>query len=119
MPRCGFTKPDGGQCRRIVKASEAFCYSHDPDRAGERVRNASKAARSKPVREIRDLKDEVRGVIRAVREEGFDRNDAKVIFAGYALIKDLLVLERDLRIDDELSQEIEELKREIDRASAG
>src|SRR5215207_9507818 len=115
MPRCSGFKPDGTPCERIVSASQRFCYAHDPATAAARTRNASKAARSKPVREVKDLKDEVRGVIRAVREEGFDRNDAKVIFAGYTLIKDLLVLEREIRIDDELSAEIEELKREIDR----
>ena len=117
MPRCRFTKPNGVQCGRIVSASQDYCYSHDPRKAAERARNASKAARSKPTRELRDLKVEVREVIRAVREEDFDRNDAKVIFTGYSLIKDLLALERELRMDDELSQEIEELKREIDSAA--
>ena len=114
MPRCAGTKRDGGRCTAIVAASNGYCWHHSPERAEERRKNASKAGRSRPSRELHTLKEEVREVIRAVREEDFDRNDAKVIFTGYALIKDLLALERELRMDDELSQEIEELKREID-----
>jgi hypothetical protein len=114
MARCTGSKPDGTPCERIVSASQQFCFAHDPQQALARARNASKAAKSKPLREIKDLKDEVKAAIKDVREGTLDRNDAKVMFSGYALIKDLLSLERELRIDDELSAEVEELKREID-----
>jgi hypothetical protein len=39
-----------------VKPSQTYCYAHDPARAGERSRNASRAARSKPSREITAIK---------------------------------------------------------------
>jgi|SRR5215203_5282339 len=56
MPRCNGSKPDGTPCERIVGASQSYCYSHDPARSEERHRAASKAARSKPNREIQDIK---------------------------------------------------------------
>jgi hypothetical protein len=115
MARCNGFKPDGTPCERIVSASQRFCFAHDPATAAARARNASRAAKSKPLREIKDLKDEVKAAVKDVREGTLDRNDAKVMFSGYALVKDLLSLERDLRIDDELAAEVEELKREIDR----
>ena len=114
MPRCRGHKPDGTSCERIVGASQSYCFAHDPTRAEERSKNAAKAARMKPSRELQALKDEVRSAVEDVRRGNLDRNDAKVMFSGYELIKAILALERELRIDDELSIEVEELKREID-----
>jgi hypothetical protein len=56
MARCSGSKRTGGQCTAIVKPSQTYCYAHDPERAGERSRNASRAARSKPSREITAIK---------------------------------------------------------------
>ena len=59
MPRCGFVKDDGGPCERIVKASQRYCYSHDPGRVGERKRNAARGGRrggrGRPVAELARL----------------------------------------------------------------
>ncbi len=56
MPRCAGSKPDGSPCERIVPGSQSHCYSHDPDRADERRRAASKAGKSKPNRDVADIK---------------------------------------------------------------
>jgi hypothetical protein len=42
--RCAGIKRDGGRCTTIVKPPQTHCYQHDPERAGERKRNASRAA---------------------------------------------------------------------------
>ncbi len=55
MPRCAGIKRDGGQCTAIVNGSQTYCYQHDPARADERRRNASKAARSKPSKKLGDI----------------------------------------------------------------
>jgi hypothetical protein len=52
MPRCTGIKRDGGRCTVIVNGLQTYCYQHDPKRAEERRRNASRAARSKPSREL-------------------------------------------------------------------
>ena len=56
MVRCTGVKRDGGRCRVIVKGSQNYCYQHDPKRAEERRRNASRAARAKPSRELLGIK---------------------------------------------------------------
>jgi hypothetical protein len=45
LARCAHTYADFSQCRRIVSDSETYCYSHDPERAQERKRNASKGGK--------------------------------------------------------------------------
>ena len=47
MKKCEAIASSGQRCQRLIKASESFCFSHDPLRAEERRRCASKAARAK------------------------------------------------------------------------
>jgi hypothetical protein len=62
MARCGFVKDDGRPCERIVKASQRYCYSYDPQRVSERKRNAARGGRrggrGRPVVEVAALRDE-------------------------------------------------------------
>src|SRR5215207_2061420 len=60
MPRCAGRKEDGSPCERIVGASQTHCYSHDPKRAAERRRNASRGGRSKANAEIAGLKAQLK-----------------------------------------------------------
>jgi hypothetical protein len=77
MPRCSGIKRDGGRCAAIVNGS--YCYQHDPARADERSRNASKAARSKPSRELAGIKQRLSGLADDVLEGTTDRQDAAVV----------------------------------------
>jgi hypothetical protein len=56
VPRCAATKPDGSPCERIVGASHMYCYAHDPSNADKRRRDASRAGRSTPSGELREVK---------------------------------------------------------------
>ena len=56
MPRCIAIKLDGSPCERIVGASQSYCYAHDPSNADKRRRDAAKAGRSKPSRELVGIK---------------------------------------------------------------
>jgi hypothetical protein len=89
-----------------------MCWLHDPARADQRHRHASRAARSKGNREVAGLKDEIKAVISEVKAGDLDRNDAAVMIQGYRALKDFIALERQVRETDELATEIEELKRE-------
>jgi hypothetical protein len=89
-----------------------MCCLHDPARADERHRHASKAARSKGNKEVADLKEEIKTVIADVRAGELDRNAAAVMIQGYRALKDFIALERQVRETDELAAEVEELKRE-------
>jgi hypothetical protein len=93
-----------------------MCWLHDPSRAGQRQRHASKAARSKGNKEVAVLKEEIKTVIADVQAGNLDRNDAAVMIQGYRALKDFIALERQVRETDELAAEIEELKREYGAA---
>jgi len=89
-----------------------MCWLHDPARADQRHRHASKAARSKGNREVAGLKEEIKALIADVRGGDLGRADAAVMIQGYRALKDFIALERQVKEQDELSAEIEELKRE-------
>jgi hypothetical protein len=73
MPRCAGKKEDGSPCERIVGASHTYCYSHDPKRAAERRRNASRVGRSKANAEIAGLKAQLKKLAAAVLSGEVDR----------------------------------------------
>jgi len=56
MARCAGTARDGRRCATIVEPPQTHCYQHDPSRAEERRRKASRSARSKPNRELAAIK---------------------------------------------------------------
>jgi hypothetical protein len=106
----------GGRCTLPASATNGLCWLHDPDRASERQRHASRAARSKGNGEVSTLKDEIKAVIADVRAGDLDRNDAAVMIQAYRALKDFIELERRMQETDELAAEIEELKREYGAA---
>jgi hypothetical protein len=110
MPLCAGTKRDGGRCATIVKPPQTHCYQHDAARAGERHRAASKAARSKPNREVRGYKEEVKNLITEVKNGGQDRADAAVMLQGYRVLKDLVELERKVREQDDFEVRLGQLE---------
>jgi len=109
MPRCVGTKRDGGQCTTIVKPPQTHCYQHDPDRAEERKRNASRAGRNGG-KEVRDLKRRISDVIDAVLEGSQDRGRAAVAIQGLNALRGVLELERKMRETEELEERLEALE---------
>jgi hypothetical protein len=122
MPRCPATKRDGGQCTTIVRPPQTHCYQHDPERADERKRNASRAGKSTGGRDVKDLKRRIFEVIDAVLEGSQDRARAAVAIQGFNALRGVLELERKIREVDELEARIEALESEQEqggRASWG
>jgi hypothetical protein len=112
MSVCAGITREGQRCTLPADPSSGMCWLHDPARADERHRHASRAARSKGNREVATLKEEIKAVITDVKSGDLDRNDAAVMIQGYRALKDYIALERQVRETDELAAEIEELKRE-------
>ncbi len=107
MARCAGFKPDGKSCERIVGASQSYCYSHDPSRAEERHKAASKAAKSKPNREIQDVK-------RRLSQLADDVLDGKVNRGTGAVVSQILnVYLRAVSVGLK-AQEVEEIAREVE-----
>ena len=119
MVGCGGTTRDGRQCTATVEPPNAYCWWHDPANATQRKRAAAKGGKSKPNREIRGYKQEVRDLIAAVENGDQDRADAAVILQGFRLLKDFAELERKVKETDELADRLEELERDIGEDTKG
>ena len=121
MARCRGEKPDRTPCERIVPASQEYCYSHDPARKEERRRNASKAARSKPSADLREIKTLLKDLIDRV----LGKEDTEALGTGPASVANQLIntrlraveLERKAREVDELEARLEDLEAALERQS--
>ena len=109
MSQCSANKPNGERCKRTADGPEGYCWAHDPKNASERHRSASKAATAKADKEVREVKAEIRVLIKAVREEGFDVSKANTINRLYQTLLQYIVVERGVYREDELAQRIREL----------
>jgi DNA-binding IclR family transcriptional regulator len=122
MARCGFVKEDGRPCECIVKASQEYCYSHDPERASERKRNSSRggkrAGRGRPVAELAALRDENAEIRRRLLEDGDDKLSPGVAAVAVQSINtDIRAVSAALkaREAEELEARLEELERVLEQ----
>src|SRR5829696_186360 len=110
MPRCAGRKEDGSPCERIVGASQSYCYSHDPMRAAERRRNASRGGRSKANAEIAGLKTQLRKLATGVLSGEVERGAATAVNQIINSQARLLELERKIKETEELEARLEALE---------
>lgn len=108
MPRCSGSKPSGEPCERIVPGS--FCYSHDPDRADERRRAASKAGKSRPNRDVADVKRRLSELADGVLDGSVDKGVGAV--ASQILNVYLRAVSVELKVLE--TQELEERLAELE-----
>jgi hypothetical protein len=113
MPRCEGIKRDGGRCTASVPPGVQWCFNHDPDRAAERQRNASRAGKSSGSREVRDLKRRISEVVDDVLEGSVDRGRAAVAIQGLNALRSALELERRVKEVDELEARLAEIERRL------
>src|SRR5829696_10380242 len=109
MPRCAGRKEDGSPCERIVGASHTHCYSHDPKRAAERRRNASRGGRSMANAEIAGLKAQLKKLAADVLSGEVERGAATAVNQIINSQARLLELERKIRETEELEARLEAL----------
>ena len=110
MPKCSATKPNGTGCERIVGASQTYCHAHDPSRSEQRRRAASKAARSKPNREVAEIKQRLQTLADDVLEGQVARADAAVVSQIYNVLLRTLETERKIREQEDLIERLEGLE---------
>jgi hypothetical protein len=114
MPRCAGIKRDGGRCATIVEPPQTHCYQHDPARAEERRRNASRAARSRPSRELVGIKQRLLGLADDVLEGRQDKGVAAV--ASQVLNVYLRAVSVELKVQEqrELIERLETLEEQLE-----
>ena len=108
--RCAGIKRDGGRCTTIVKPPQTHCYQHDPERAGERKRNASRAAKSKPSRELAGIKQRLSDLADDVLEGRQERAVAAVASQVLNVYLRAVSVELKVREQQEITERLEELE---------
>src|SRR5919112_1227896 len=102
MNRCRATKANGEPCTLAATGPQGFCWAHDPANRDKRRRMASKAARSKPGRELSSVK--------ALLEDLTDRVLSGELSTGQAAVANQLVNTRLRTIEQERKiRELQEL----------
>jgi hypothetical protein len=119
MARCVGFKADETPCERIVGASQTYCYAHDPARAGERKRNASKAGKGTGSREIKDLKKQLEDLAAGVLEGTIERSNAVVVNQILNTRARLIELERKVKEMEELEERLEALEKAQEQKGGG
>ena len=115
MVRCAGVKRDGGRCTVIVNGSQNYCYQHDPKRAEERRRNASRAARGKPTRELLGIKQRLSGLADAVLTGGVDRGVAAAASQILNVYLRAVSVELKAREQLELTERLEALEEALEQ----
>ena len=119
MPQCAGIKRDGGRCTVVVRPGVTHCYQHDPDRAEERKRNASRGGRSRGGSELADLKKQLKDLAGDVLDGSVDRGRAAVANHILNTVIRAIEQERKLRELEELSGRIEALEEVLKGRRAG
>jgi hypothetical protein len=110
MAQCSGIKRDGGRCTVSVAGASEFCHLHDPRRAEERRRNASKAGRSRPNREIRHLKGRLRDIAEDTLSGALDPRRAAVAVQAYNAVVRALEQERRIVEQEVIMERLERLE---------
>src|SRR3712207_41888 len=118
MPQCLGIKRDGGRCTVIVGPSQTHSYQHDPDRASERQRNASKGGRSKGNPKLAKLDKQLEDLAADALEGKVERGVAAVVNQIINTRARLVELERKIRDQEEYEERLEALERVLKLRSA-
>jgi hypothetical protein len=111
VARCSATKHDGSPCERIVAASREFCFAHDPARAEQRSRAASKAGRSKPSKDLAQVKHQLQSLAEDTLAGRITEKRAAVVSQVLNVLLRALEQERKIRELEEIEVRLEELER--------
>jgi flagellar motility protein MotE (MotC chaperone) len=110
MALCRATKASGDPCKAPATGLHGYCWAHDPANREQRSRMASRAARSKPSREIAELKKQLKDLATGVLEGEVERGTAAVVNQIINTRARLLELERRIKETEELEGRIEALE---------
>jgi hypothetical protein len=103
---CAAITRGGTRCTQSVSAGLTYCHHHDPTRAEERRRAASRAGKSKPSREIRDLKKQLQDLAADVLAGRVERGNAVVVNQILNTRARLIELERKVKETEELEERL-------------
>ncbi len=116
---CAGIKRTGGRCTVSVGPGETYCHHHDPARADERRRAASRAGRSKPSRELFGIKAQLQDLVQDVLSGEVETGRAAVANQLLNTRLRAVELERKIKESDELEARLEALEQADERRKGG
>ncbi len=111
MTRCAGIKRDGGKCTATVEPPNEYCWCHDPDNAAQRKRAAAKGGKSKPNRELSNIKTRLSELADQVLAGEVDRSDAVAVGQLLNTVIRAVGVELKVREQQDLIERLEELER--------
>jgi hypothetical protein len=125
VSRCAFIREGGEQCKARATEGSTWCYNHDPSKAEERRRAASKGGRTggngrpnSSSSELEDIKEQLRAVLGGAYRGKVDRAVAATLFQGFNVLLRAVELERRIKEMDQLEEQIRELELRVFGSSA-
>ena len=116
---CAGTTKYGRPCPNAPQPDNDVCWHHDPELAERRSRNAragGRAVHSPVTLEIQELKDELRSLIRKVKEGTMASGPASVITQLSNVLLRAIETERKIRETEDLEERLAALERGRDGA---
>jgi len=118
MPRCSASKADGTPCQAIVRGSQQLCHAHDPARADQRRRAASKAGRTRTGGELPAIKARLKEIAEDVLADRITTGKGSVAAQVYGVLLRAIEQERRQRELEELAGEVEELREAVESSTS-
>ncbi len=110
MAVCRATKANGEPCRVSATGPHGYCWAHDPNNAEKRSRMASKAAKSKPSRELAGLKAQLKDLTKDVLSGEIETGRAAVANQLINTRLRAIEVERKVREAEELEERLEAIE---------
>ena len=118
MAKCSGITRTGTRCEGVAIRGSDYCYQHDPDRAEERRRNASKGGRrggrGRPAVELATLKEKLTTLADDVLEGRVDRGNAAVASQVLNTVIRAIGMEMRVREVEDLGRQVEELREMVE-----
>ncbi len=108
--QCSGITREGGRCQRFAEGPNGLCWLHDPTRSEERKRAASKAGKSKPNREIIEIKARLLQLADDVLDENVEKGVAAVVAQVLNTYIRAVSVELRIREQTEIIERVEELE---------
>ena len=103
---CAGITRGGQRCTQSVQPGEQYCHRHDPSRSEERKRAASRAGKSKPNKELVNIKRQLQELTDNVLAGEVGRADAAVCGQLLNVLLRALEVERKVREVEQVEERL-------------
>ncbi len=118
MSRCAALKSDGSRCQARAMEGYQWCYSHRPDLAEERSRNARRGGKAGGrgrggLSETTEAKRYIKALVNKLIKGEIERGIAATCFMGLNTLGRFIELELKVREQEEIIERLEALEQDM------